>query len=315
MKQSHPKLTAMSSRWVRFYALMRSMLGRFLKSFVLVIFACIAWGALASTSIDSPTSGSDSTSTSVEGPNTGTDSLGTEASGNVRFELSQNTQVQDEAEPVSWIRPPDSAAVLASDPFEPINRMVFDFNEHLDRQLIRPVARVYIKAVPRPLREGFSNMLLNLDDLVSLLNQLLQGKPSKAATSFARFVLNSSVGIIGFFDVASESGLYHETEDLGQTFAVWGVPSGPYLVLPLFGPSTLRDATARVLFQPFTPIRQVKPIETRYALITTGLLSARAEFLEASQSSGLLVIDRYLFARDAFLQRRRNQIYDGEPPE
>jgi phospholipid-binding lipoprotein MlaA len=156
---------------------------------------------------------------------------------------------------------------------------------------------------------------LNLDDLVSFLNQLLQAKPSKAAVSLARFIFNSSFGIVGFFDIASEAGLYHESEDLGQTFAVWGVPSGPYVVLPLFGPSTFRDASARVLFQPFAPIRQIKPSETRYGLIAAGLLSARAELLEVSQSSGLLVIDRYLFARDAFLQRRRNQIYDGEPPE
>lgn len=218
-------------------------------------------------------------------------------------------------EPLSFFKPADSAAVLASDPFEPVNRLVFRFNEQLDRRLIRPVARVYLQTLPGPLRDGFSNMLLNLDDLVSFLNQLLQAKPSKAAVSLARFIFNSSFGIVGFFDIASEAGLYHESEDLGQTFAVWGVPSGPYVVLPLFGPSTFRDASARVLFQPFAPIRQIKPSETRYGLIAAGLLSARAELLEVSQSSGLLVIDRYLFARDAFLQRRRNQIYDGEPPE
>ena len=218
-------------------------------------------------------------------------------------------------EPLSFFKPADSAAVLASDPFEPVNRLVFGFNEQLDRRLIRPVARVYLQTLPGPLRDGFSNMLLNLDDLVSFLNQLLQAKPSKAAVSLARFIFNSSFGIVGFFDIASEAGLYHESEDLGQTFAVWGVPSGPYVVLPLFGPSTFRDASARVLFQPFAPIRQIKPSETRYGLIAAGLLSARAELLEVSQSSGLLVIDRYLFARDAFLQRRRNQIYDGEPPE
>ncbi|MFM7502299.1 MAG: VacJ family lipoprotein [Betaproteobacteria bacterium] len=218
-------------------------------------------------------------------------------------------------EPLSFFKPAESAAVLASDPFEPVNRLVFGFNEQLDRRLIRPVARVYLETLPAPLRDGFSNMLLNLDDLVSSLNQLLQAKPSKAAVSLARFIFNSSFGIVGFFDIASEAGLYHESEDLGQTFAVWGVPSGPYLVLPLFGPSTFRDASARVLFQPFAPIRRIKPSETRYSLIAAGLLSARAELLEVSQSSGLLVIDRYLFARDAFLQRRRNQIYDGEPPE
>ncbi|MGA1294033.1 MAG: MlaA family lipoprotein [Burkholderiaceae bacterium] len=218
-------------------------------------------------------------------------------------------------EPLSFFKPAESAAVLASDPFEPVNRLVFGFNEQLDRRLIRPVARVYLETLPAPLRDGFSNMLLNLDDLVSSLNQLLQAKPSKAAVSLARFIFNSSFGIVGFFDIASEAGLYHEGEDLGQTFAVWGVPSGPYVVLPLFGPSTFRDASARVLFQPFAPIRQIKPSETRYSLIAAGLLSARAELLEVSQSSGLLVIDRYLFARDAFLQRRRNQIYDGEPPE
>lgn len=218
-------------------------------------------------------------------------------------------------EPLSFFKPAESAAVLASDPFEPVNRLVFGFNEQLDRRLIRPVARVYLETLPGPLRDGFSNMLLNLDDLVSSLNQLLQAKPSKAAVSLARFIFNSSFGIVGFFDIASEAGLYHEGEDLGQTFAVWGVPSGPYVVLPLFGPSTFRDASARVLFQPFAPIRQIKPSETRYSLIAAGLLSARAELLEVSQSSGLLVIDRYLFARDAFLQRRRNQIYDGEPPE
>lgn len=213
------------------------------------------------------------------------------------------------------LRPAPSAAVLASDPFEPINRVVFRINGQIDQQVILPAARFYVDTVPGPLREGFSNMLLNLEEVVSLLNQLLQGKPSKAATSFARFAINSSVGLIGFFDVATRAGLYHETEDLGQTFAVWGLPSGPYIVLPLLGPSTLRDASARILFQPFTPIRQFEPVETRYALIAGSLLSSRAELLEASRASGLLVIDRYLFARDAFLQRRRNQIYDGEPPE
>ncbi|NDH34507.1 MAG: VacJ family lipoprotein [Betaproteobacteria bacterium] len=218
-------------------------------------------------------------------------------------------------EPLSGFHPPDSAAVLASDPFEAMNRQVFDFNEGLDRRLLRPAARVYINTVPRPLRDGFSNMLLNLDDAVSLVNQLLQGKPAKAATSLVRFLFNSSLGLAGFFDIASEAGLYHESEDLGQSFAVWGVPSGPYVVLPLFGPSTLRDASARIIFQPFAPIRQISPSQTRYGLITAGLLASRAELLEASDASGLVVIDRYLFARDAFLQRRRNQIYDGEPPE
>lgn len=238
-----------------------------------------------------------------------------EKSQNMLIEVAVNNAGPGSLEKAAWIRPAESAAVLASDPLESINRAVFGFNDQLDRRFVKPIASAYLNTVPRPLREGFGNMLLNLDDLVSLVNQLLQGKPSKAAVSLARFIVNSSIGIVGFFDVATESGLYHETEDLGQTFAVWGMPSGPYLVLPLLGPSTVRDASARVLFQPFSPIRQINPSQTRYVLIAGSVVSGRAELLEASQSSGLLMIDRYLFARDAFLQRRRSLIFDGDPPE
>lgn len=208
-----------------------------------------------------------------------------------------------------------SAALLASDPFESLNRRIFDFNERVDSAVIRPLAEAYLETIPAPIREGLSNFLTNLDDAVSTINHALQGKPVKAASSLARVFLNTTIGIAGLRDPATEMGFAHETEDLGQTLAVWGLPSGPYLVLPLLGPSTLRDAGARIAFFPYTPIRQINPGSLRYSLIASGVLSARAEFLLASRAANLVVLDKYLFARDSFLQRRRNQIYDGEPPD
>jgi len=219
------------------------------------------------------------------------------------------------ASPEQFLRPPPEAAVLASDPFESVNRSIFGFNERLDRAVVRPLAEAYVEVIPVPVRDGLSNFLANLDDAVSALNHALQGKPVKAASSFARVVLNSTVGIAGLRDPATGLGLARESEDLGQTLAVWGLPSGPYLVLPFFGPATLRDAAARVAFFPYTPVRQIDPSGVRYGLITAGVLSARAEFLQASRAAGLVVFDPYLFARDGYLQRRRNQIFDGEPPE
>lgn len=213
------------------------------------------------------------------------------------------------------LRPAPSAAVLAGDPFEPVNRSIFDFNERVDRAVIRPLAEAFVETVPAPVRDGISSFLTNLDDAVSALNHALQGKPVKAASSLARVVLNSTLGIAGLRDPATAMGFVHETEDLGQTLAVWGLPSGPYLVLPLLGPSTVRDVGARIAFLPYTPIRQINPSELRYTLIASGVLSARAELLQASRAAQLVVFDRYLFARDSFLQRRRSQIYDGEPPD
>jgi len=217
--------------------------------------------------------------------------------------------------PEQLLRPAPSAAVLAGDPFESVNRSIFDFNERVDRAVIRPLAEAYVDTVPTPIRDGISNVLTNFDDAVSALNHALQGKPVKAASSLARVVLNSTLGIAGLRDPATTMGFVREAEDLGQTLAVWGLPSGPYLVLPLLGPSTVRDTAARIAFFPYTPIRQINPSGLRYSLIASGVLTARAELLQASRAAQLIVFDRYLFTRDGFLQRRRNQIYDGEPPD
>jgi phospholipid-binding lipoprotein MlaA len=217
--------------------------------------------------------------------------------------------------PQQFLRPAPSAAVLAGDPFESVNRSIFEFNERVDRAVIRPLAEAYVETVPTPIREGISNVLTNFDDAVSALNHALQGKPVKAASSLARVVLNSTVGIAGLRDPATTMGFVREAEDLGQTLAVWGFPSGPYLVLPFLGPSTVLDAGARIAFFPYTPIRQINPSGLRYALIASGVLTTRAELLQTSRAAQLVVFDRYLFARDGFLQRRRNQIYDGDPPD
>jgi len=200
------------------------------------------------------------------------------------------------------------------DPLEPVNRVVYTFNDGLDTVLIKPLATIYEGVVPEFIRTGISNMFSNINDILVALNNLLQGKVTAAGLDVSRVMVNSSVGVLGFFDVASKIGLEKNDEDFGQTLGVWGVGDGPYLVLPLLGPRTLRDAVGTGIYVVADPISQTDPSRDRNQLLGLRLVSDRTNLLGASKVLETAALDPYEFVRDAYLQRRRNLIYDGNPP-
>jgi phospholipid-binding lipoprotein MlaA len=202
------------------------------------------------------------------------------------------------------------------DPIEPFNRGVYQFNETVDRYALKPVAQGYRAVVPPPVRGGVTNVFGNFRDVTSAINNLLQLKVGTALSDVARVAVNSTIGILGVFDVAGHIGLDKHDEDFGQTLGWWGVPDGPYLVLPIFGPSTVRDSVGLV-GDYFTDPQFFLIEESPYTWIALGtrIVNFRANLLEAERIFNQAAIDRYAFLRDAYLQRRRNQIYDGTPPE
>jgi len=201
------------------------------------------------------------------------------------------------------------------DPLESFNRGVFTFNEGLDQAVFKPVATVYRDVTPRLVRAGVGNFLGNLDDAWSSVNSMLQGKLRHAMGNFFRFGVNSTIGIFGVFDVASEMQIQRHAEDFGQTLGRWGVGSGAYLVLPLFGPSTVRDAVALPVDSNGDLISHMDSIATRNGLRVLNVIDTRAGLLGVSSALDEVALDKYSFSRDAFLQRRRNAVYDGDPPE
>ena len=195
------------------------------------------------------------------------------------------------------------------DPWEGFNRTVFEFNDLADRYVAAPVARTYKKVTPDPVDQGIENVFNNVGEVKNFANDLLQGKPGDALIDFSRFVINTTVGILGIFDVAGHIGLERQSEDFGQTLARWGVGSGPYLVLPLLGPSTLRDGPAKVPDGYLSPLREVEPVSADIGLMMLDLVQTRAKLLG---SEGLISGDRYTFMKDAYMQRREFLINDGE---
>ncbi len=202
------------------------------------------------------------------------------------------------------------------DPLESLNRGVYEFNEALDKVVLKPVAKGYRAVVPPPVRGGVTNFFGNFRDVTSAVNNLLQLKLPRAASDAGRVAVNSTVGILGIFDVASRLGLEKHDEEFGQTLGHWGLPSGPYLVLPLFGPSTARD-TVGLIGDYFTDpeFYLITRAPTTYVVFGTRVVNARANLLAVERIFDQAALDRYAFLRDAYLQRRRNQIYDGNPPE
>jgi phospholipid-binding lipoprotein MlaA len=200
------------------------------------------------------------------------------------------------------------------DPFEPFNRGVYRFNDKFDEYLAQPVARTYRKAVHQEIRSRVGNFFANIQDLFIGVNNFLQGKVQDGVNDWARFAFNSSFGLLGIHDVASEWGLEKHNEDFGQTFGRWGVGSGPYLILPFLGSSTVRDATGTAVDYYFAPLAEARPIALRNSLYGLYFVNTRAELLEASNLLEQAALDRYTFQRDAYLQRRRSLIHDGSPP-
>jgi len=202
------------------------------------------------------------------------------------------------------------------DPYEPFNRKMFAFNDTLDTYALKPVATAYTKVVPSPIRTGVHNFFGNFSDAWSAVNQLLQGKPADAGTMTLRVLTNTTIGIGGIFDPATSLGLERKSEDLGQTLGVWGLEPGPYLVLPLFGSSDIRDAVALPADTYVSPSLLVAPKYWKeVAIDAVGVIDTRAGLLGASQMLDELAFDRYTFMRDAYITRRRSLVYDGNPPE
>jgi phospholipid-binding lipoprotein MlaA len=206
-------------------------------------------------------------------------------------------------------------ASQASDPWETFNRKVFSFNDTVDNAVLKPVATAYRDVVPELVRSGVNNVFSNIRDVWSTANHFLQGKLQSGMEMGMRVLTNSLLGLGGVLDPASEMGLTRRSEDLGQTLGKWGFANGPYLVLPLLGPSTIRDSINIVGERTVSPSSLPDASAAgRYAVTALELVNARAGLLSTTQLLDQVALDRYAFVRDAYLSRRRDALYDGAPP-
>jgi phospholipid-binding lipoprotein MlaA len=196
------------------------------------------------------------------------------------------------------------------DPWERFNRTSFAINDTLDRAALKPAAKAYKKVTPRFVRTGINNFFSNLDNVSTVINDVLQGKVKQAGRDSARFLLNSTLGLGGLFDPATPAGLERNDEDFGQTLGKWGVKSGPYLMLPVLGPSTLRDSIARVPEQYTNPVQYLEDDSTRFIITGVGIIDMRAGLLDLDAQIEKSY-DKYAFIRNAWLQRREYQVTDG----
>lgn len=202
------------------------------------------------------------------------------------------------------------------DPLEPLNRAVYQFNDALDKVVMKPVATVYRDVLPDFVRTGVTNFFNNLYDILTALNNLLQGKIADAVSDVGRIAVNTTVGLAGLIDFATEIGLEKHKEDFGQTLGRWGLGDGPYLQIPFLGPSSFRDAVGAFVDVKLDPIRWIwrNHIATRNSLWGLYFVNLRANLLDSTKILEEAALDPYEFQRDAYLQRRRNLIYDGNPP-
>ncbi len=197
------------------------------------------------------------------------------------------------------------------DPLEGFNRAMFSFNETVDDAVLKPVATGYRNVVPEPVRECTGNVFSNINDVFVAVNSLLQGKVGDAVSDACRVLINSTVGILGCFDVASKMGLEKHNRDFGQTFGKWGIASGPYLVLPFLGPSNLREGVGTMIYSRLDPV-WAKHIPTRNVAYSLRAVNGRADLLSASSAVEDAALDKYAFIRDAYVQRRQSLIDDNE---
>jgi phospholipid-binding lipoprotein MlaA len=200
------------------------------------------------------------------------------------------------------------------DPWEGLNRKTMAFNDAVDRAVLKPVAQGYVRVTPPYVRGRVSDFFDNLGDVGTMLNDFLQGKFPQGVNDLGRIVVNTTFGVAGLWDVASGLGVEKRDEDFGQTLGVWGVPPGPYFVIPFLGPSTARDAPARAADPSWYWSRAVDNNTVYWSLWALDKVRARANLLKAESVVEQAALDRYLFIRDAWLERRRNQVYDGKPP-
>ena len=206
----------------------------------------------------------------------------------------------------------NNSQVVAADPWQDTNRKVYAFNKALDEVVLSPVTKVYAAITPDPIELALENFFNNLSEITHFANHLLQGKPALAVNDASRLLINSTVGLLGVIDVASHFGLYPEAEDFGQTLGYWGVDSGPYLVLPFFGPATIRDGASLLADYQLDPLMDYKPVSHRTGLQVLQVLDTRSQLQDVQQ---LIIGDEYTFVRDAYLARREMQIRDGAPAQ
>ena len=199
------------------------------------------------------------------------------------------------------------------DPWEDWNRSVYDFNKGVDKYIAKPVAEGYKAITPDPVEEGVSNIFSNIEDIPTMINNLLQGKIVDSISDLGRVLVNSTVGVAGIWDPASHLGLEKHDEDFGQTLGAWGVDSGPYVMLPFLGPSTLRDTSAFPVNSYLDPLNQIDHIPTRNQAKVLSLIDQRAELLDFEEQLKD-ANDEYAFIRDIYLQNRRYKVLDGDIP-
>ncbi len=214
-----------------------------------------------------------------------------------------------------------AAAVLAGlggcathnpqDPLEPYNRAMFSVNEKIDKMVMKPVATGYRNVTPKPIRHGVTNFFGNLGDVWSMTNDFLQGNVVDGTSTFMRVGVNSVFGVLGTVDIATEMGIYKHPNDFGLTLARWGVGSGPYVVLPLLGPSDVRDAVGTGTNLVYGPVAQIQPSSASWGATALGAVNERANLLSASALFEQISLDPYLFSRGAYLQRRAAQVKDA----
>lgn len=201
------------------------------------------------------------------------------------------------------------------DPLEGLNRVVYAFNDVLDRALVKPVAQVYGKVVPRLVRKGVGNFFGNLADVWSVANNAAAGRGQATSDSVGRVLLNSTVGLLGLFDVATEAEIEKHPADFGLTLGRWGVSPGPYVVLPFLGPYTLREVAALPLDRQGNLVNQIDDQVTRDALTALNIVDVRESYLKAGDVLDEAALDSYSFTRDSYFQRQRYRQYEGEAPD
>jgi phospholipid-binding lipoprotein MlaA len=206
-----------------------------------------------------------------------------------------------------------AAAPNKDDPFEPWNRAMYEVHTAVDGTLIKPVAQAYVAYVPEVIRTGISNFFGNIDDLFTGINNVLEGRGQQAGDDFGRVLLNTMFGF-GLFDQASMMGIPKDKKDFGITFGKWGVPQGPYLFVPLFGPTTMRDGTGTLVRYFIGPVGYINDIPVRNTLYGIGYLDLRTQALSAESVVETAALDKYRFIRNAYLRNRLYQVYDGKPP-
>ena len=201
------------------------------------------------------------------------------------------------------------------DPFEASNRLMYEINEPLDKYIAKPIAQAWVDYVPKFVQTAASNYYNNIDDLFSGINGLLQGKLDKAGNDFGRVLINTGFGLAGLIDIASDAGIPRGMEDFGQTFGYWGIPQGPFLFIPLWGPTTVRDGTGSILRFVWSPANEIPLVPLRNVIYGVGAIDLRAQALDATSLLEQASLDPYTFIRRSYLQRREYLVHDGNPPK